>query len=78
MQGQGGRLAQLMENFKTQADDTLSPNLVQLIYASAELCEMVTDRSQSFTSMAGTSYWAAEDEKGSGRSRLRNAVRAGP
>lgn len=28
MQGQGGRLAQLMENFKTQADYTLSPNLV--------------------------------------------------
>lgn len=32
------------ENYETQADDTLSPNLVQLIYASAELCEVVTER----------------------------------
>lgn len=33
-----------MENYKTQAAETLSPNLMQLIYASAELCDMLTER----------------------------------
>lgn len=33
-----------MENYRSQAADTLSLNLVQLIYVSAELCKVVTER----------------------------------
>lgn len=56
-----------MENYKTQADGTLSLNLVQLINISAELHEMVT------APIAGTLHWSVNDEQGSSHSDFRDA-----
>lgn len=67
-----------MENFKTQADDTLPLNLVLLIYTSADLCEMVTARYESFTTMVGTLHWSVDVEQGSSHSNFRDAVGDGP